>query len=136
MTQRTFSITWCPDRFLKHSLAHGFCDIFPSKARVQCLYDNSLEWLKITHFLFGKLQTTVVEDIKLEKWYEPSNKSAITGFCTGKNSKFTGSFSWGCFMFYAWFLWCCFWSPFFFQSSVLNGLWFWFDQKWFSSRNF
>ena len=28
-------------------------------------------------------------------------------------SKFTGSFSWGCFMRHRlqWFLWCCFWSP-------------------------
>ena len=34
----------------------------------------------------------------LEKWHKPSNKSEITGFYTGKNSKFTGSFSWGCFM--------------------------------------
>ena len=30
--------------------------------------------------------------IKLENWHEPSNKSEITGFYTGKNSRFTGSF--------------------------------------------
>ena len=53
--------------------------------------------------------------IKLEKWHEPSNKSAITGFYAGKNSKFTESFSGGCFMRHRlpWFLWCCFWSPYF-----------------------
>ena len=32
---------------------------------------------------------------KLEKRQEPSNKFEITGFYTGKNSKLTGSFSWG-----------------------------------------
>ena len=32
--------------------------------------------------------------IKLKKWYEPSSKFEITGFYTGKNSKFTESFSW------------------------------------------
>ena len=80
------------------------------------LFWTRLKWLKITHFLFGKLYTTVVED-QIEKWYELSNKSEITGFCTGKNSKFTWSFSWGCFMWHrlSWFLWCCFWSPYFFN---------------------
>ena len=55
--------------------------------------------------------------VKLEKWHEPSNKSAITGFHIGKNSKFSGSFSWGCFMRHRlpWFLWCCFWFPYFFD---------------------
>ena len=55
--------------------------------------------------------------IKLEKWHETSNKSEITGFYTGENSKITGSFPWGCFMRHTlqWFLWCCFWSPYFFN---------------------
>ena len=35
MTQRMLNITSCPDRFLKHNLAHVFFDIFASKARVQ-----------------------------------------------------------------------------------------------------
>ena len=55
--------------------------------------------------------------IKLEKWHRPSNKSEITAFYTRKNSKFTGSFCLGCFMRnrLPWFLWCCFWSPCFFN---------------------
>ena len=36
--------------------------------------------------------------MKLEKWHESSNKSEITGFYPGKNSKISGSFTWGCFM--------------------------------------
>ena len=55
--------------------------------------------------------------IKLEKWHEPSNKSETTGFYTEKNSKITRSFSWGSFMRHRlqWFLWCCFWSSYFFN---------------------
>ena len=55
--------------------------------------------------------------IKLEKWHETSNKSEITGFYTGKSSKITRNFSWGCFMQHRlqWFLWSCFWSPYFFN---------------------
>ena len=54
---------------------------------------------------------------KAEKWLELSNKSEITGFYMEKNSKFSGRCSWGCFMRhrYPWFLWCCFWSPYFFN---------------------
>ena len=81
--------------------------------------------------------------IKLEKWHEPSNKSAITGFYTVKNSKLTGSFSWGCFMRHRlpWFL-CCFWFPYFFNrpfcgrpccktSSISISCWI----RWFPSTN-
>ena len=59
--------------------------------------------------------------IKLEKWHEPSNKSTITGFYKGKNSKFTGSFFWGCFMRHRLkFLWCCFWSPLLYLYQLLK----------------
>ena len=56
--------------------------------------------------------------IKLEKWHEPSNKSEIARFYPGKNSKISGSFTWGCFMQHRlqWFLLCCFWSPYFFNN--------------------
>ena len=38
-------------------------------------------------------------------------------FYMEKNSKCTGSFFWGCFMRHRlpYFLWCCFWSPYFFN---------------------
>ena len=79
--------------------------------------------------LFEKLQTTVSWKIKPEiKWHQPSNKFEITWFYMGKNSKFTGSFSWGFFMWHKlqWFLRCCLWSPYFFNhlccGSVLQNL--------------
>ena len=54
--------------------------------------------------------------IKIEKYHEPSNKFEFM-FYMEKNSKCTGSFFWGCFMRHRlpYFLWCCFWSPYFFN---------------------
>ena len=59
-------------------------------------------------------------------------------------SKFIGSFSWGCFMRHRlqWFLWCCFWSPYFFNRSfcgrpccktsvICISCW----SRWFTSTN-
>ena len=79
---------------MKHNLAHIFIHIFASKARVQSRYT-----------LFGrdwngsKQLTFCLENfkpqswnIKLGKWHETSNKSEITGFYRGENSKITGSF--------------------------------------------
>ena len=103
-------------------------------------FRTRLKWLKITHFLFGKLPTTAMEN---QTW-EMSNKSEITRFYAGKNSKFTGSFSWCCFMWHGlpWFLWCCFWSPYFFNrlfcgrpccktSIICISCW----SRWFPSTN-
>ena len=65
---------------------------------------------KVFIFLLGKTQMAQNNSLflenfklqsqktKLEKWHEPSNKFEITGLYVEKNSKFTGSFSWGCFM--------------------------------------
>ena len=87
-----------------------------SNARVQSLYITfGRDWNgseKLTFCLKNfKLQSWKT---KLEKSHEPS-KSEITGIYMEKNSKFTGSFSWGCFMRHrlSWFLCCCFWSPYF-----------------------
>ena len=78
-----------------------------------------MKWLKITQFLLGKLQITVVED---QNWELTWTKERIWNHWVlhGKNSNFTGSFSWGCFMWHrlSWFLWCCFWSPYFARSIV------------------
>ena len=73
-----------------------------------------------------------------------SNKSEITGFYTRKNSKFTGSFCWGCFMRHRLprFLWCCFWFQYFFDrpicgrqccktSIICISCW----SRWFTSTN-
>ena len=102
-----------------------------------------LKWLKIAHFLFGKLQTTDLEDQTSEVTWTSSN-SEITAFYTGKNNKITGSFSWGRIIRYRlqWFLWCCFWSPYFFNrpfcdrpccktSIICISCW----SRWFTSTN-
>ena len=87
-----------PRPFWKHNLAHVFFGIFASKAQVQSLYIpfgwdwNGSEWLIFCLENF-KLQSW---KIKIKKWHEPSSKSEITEFYMRKNSKFTGSFSWGC----------------------------------------
>ena len=75
-----------------------------------------LKWLKIAHFLSGKLQTADLEDQTWEVTWTSSN-SEITAFYTGKNSKITGSFSWGRIIRYRLqrFLWCCFWFQYFFN---------------------
>ena len=78
--------------------------------------------------------------IKLEKWYEPSNKSEITGFYMGKSSKFPPSFSWDCFMRHRlqWFLWCYVWSPYFFYRTFCDRpcLYQLLKQiRWFTSTN-
>ena len=65
-------------------------------------------------------------------------------YTPGKNRKSTGSFSWGCFMRHRlqWFLWRCFWSPYFFNrpfcgrpycktSIICISCW----SRWFSSTN-
>ena len=62
----------------------------------------------------------------------------------GKNNNITGSFSWGWFMWHRlqWFLWCCFWSPYFFNCSfcgrpccktiiICISCW----SRWFTSTN-
>ena len=77
--------------------------------------------------------------IKLEKWHKPSRRSEITRFYTGKNSKFTGSFSWDCLC--PLIFWCCFWSPYFFScpfcgrpcktSIICISCW----SRWFISTN-
>ena len=38
---------------------------------------------------------------KLVKWYKSSNKYELSGFYMEKNSRFTGSFSWGCLTHYS-----------------------------------
>ena len=56
-----FDITWCPDHFLKHNLAHGFIDMFASISRVQSLYipfglaqNNSVFVWKTSNFSCGR----------------------------------------------------------------------------------
>ena len=51
---------------------------------------------------------TYRKDLTMSQWFHRSSNWRT-------NSKFTGSFSWGCFMWHRllWFLWCCFWSPYF-----------------------
>ena len=66
---------------MRHNLAHVFFDIFASKApSSKSLYSfwMRLKWLKITHFLFGKVQTATWK-IKLEKSHQTSDISEITG---------------------------------------------------------
>ena len=96
-----FSLTYLPQRTISKSLYFFWTRLKSLKKLTFCLENFKLQSWKI----------------KLEKWHEPRNKSEITGFYMGKNSKFTGSFSWGCFMRHRlqWFLWCCFWSPYFFN---------------------
>ena len=38
MVQRAMDITYCPNHFLKHNLAHGFFDMFASITQVQSFY--------------------------------------------------------------------------------------------------
>ena len=70
--------------------------------------NNSLFVWKISNYSWGR--SNLRNDLN-------QVTSRITGFYMGKNSKFTGSFSWGCFMWHRLqcFLWCCFWSPYFFN---------------------
>ena len=97
--------------------------------------NNSLFVWKISNYSWGR--SNLRNDLN-------QVTSRITGFYMGKNSKFTGSFSRGCFMWHRlqWFLWCCFWSPYFFNrpfcgrpccktSIICISCW----SRWFTSTN-
>ena len=72
------------------------------------LLDKRLKWLKITHFLFGKLQTSRGRPNLGNDMNKVTNLKSM-GF-TWKIANLLGLFSWGCFMWH-WLLWYVAFDP-------------------------
>ena len=79
------------------------------------------------------------------KFYpEVKSQTGLSSLWVSCKRALIGSFSWGCFMQHRlqWFLWCCFWSPYFFNRSfygrpccetsiICISCW----SRWFTSTN-